>query len=118
MDLEKTHGRVKIEDLWQSLRMNAVVDKLLNRIKNMYVNSLTCIKVKQSESECFRTASAVRQDCMMLPWLFNVHMNAVMNKVKMRMGVIFLEGGEGGDYLTSCMQTTWFCGASRMKPWR
>ena len=31
-----------------------VVGKQLNGIKNMYVNNLACIRVKQGESECFK----------------------------------------------------------------
>ena len=61
-------------------------------------------------SERFRIDSGVRQGCIMSPWLFNVHINAVM-KVKMgmrRRNARFLEKGrEKGDYLASCMQMTW-----------
>ena len=41
----------------------------------------------------------------MSSWLFNVYMDAVMKEVKMGMG----RRGENGNYLTSCMQMTWFC---------
>ena len=41
----------------------------------MYVNSLTCVRVKGGESECFRIDSGVRQGCIMCPWLFNVYMD-------------------------------------------
>ena len=34
--------------------------KLLNGIKNMYVNSLACVRVNRGESECFRINSGVR----------------------------------------------------------
>ena len=35
-------------------------DKLLNGINSMYVNSLTCVRVKRGESEGFRIDSSVR----------------------------------------------------------
>ena len=43
IDLEKTYNR---EALWQVLRMYDVWGKLLGGIKNMYVDSLACVKVK------------------------------------------------------------------------
>ena len=42
------------------LRIYDVKGKLLNRIKSMYVNSVGCIEVKWSESECFRVDIGVR----------------------------------------------------------
>ena len=58
----------------------------------MYVNSLTCLRVKESESECLKVYSIVRQGCIM-SLLFNVYMDVVMRKLKMemrRMGVRFM----------------------------
>ena len=66
--------------------MYDVGSKLLNSIKSMYLNSLTRVRVKGSESECFRNDSSVRQGCIMSPWLFNVYMDAVMKEVKMGRG--------------------------------
>ena len=41
----------------------------------------------------------------------NIYMDGVMKDVKMGMGrreVSFLEDGESGDFLASCIQMTWF----------
>ena len=72
MDLEKAYDRVNRETLSQVLRMYDVGGKLLNSIKSIYVNSLACVRVKVSESECFRINIGVRQGYIMIPWLFNV----------------------------------------------
>ena len=82
--------------------------KLLSRIKRMYVNSLTSVRVKEGASEWFRIDIGVRQGCIMSPWIFNVYMDAVMKVVKMGIG----RRGENGDYLASCMQMIWFCAVS------
>ena len=82
--------------------MYDVGDKLLGGIKSMYVDSLSCYRVKGGESERFRIDSGVRQDCIIPPWLFIVNMVAVMKEVKMSMGkrgVRFMRRGENGDYL-------------------
>ena len=49
------------------LRMYDVGGKLLNGIKSVCVNSLTCVRIKGSESRCFRINSGVRQGCIISP---------------------------------------------------
>ena len=105
MDLEKAW-----EALWQVLRIYDVGDKLLNGIRSMHINSLTCVRVKEGESEYFRINSDVRQGCIISTWSFNVYMDAVM-KMKMGMG----RREESEDCLSSCMQMNWFCVVSRKK---
>ena len=83
MDLEKTYDRVIRETLWLVLRMYDVGGKLLYGIKNVYVSSVACIRVKGCESECFMINSGVRLWCIMSLWLFNVYMDVVMKEVKM-----------------------------------
>ena len=53
--------------------------KLLSGIKSMYFDNSAC--VKGADSEWFRIDSGVRQRCIMSPWLFNVHMDAVTKEV-------------------------------------
>ena len=49
------------------------VGKLLGGINSIYVDSLTCVRVKGVESERFRMDSGVRKDCIMFSWLFNAY---------------------------------------------
>ena len=46
IDLEKAHDRVNRDALWQVFRMYNVGNKLLSGIKNMYVDSSACVRVK------------------------------------------------------------------------
>ena len=80
IDLENVYDRVSREALWQVLRMYEFGGKLLAGIKSMYVDSLACVRVKGDESRRFRIDSGVRQVYIMSPWLFNVHMDAVMKE--------------------------------------
>ena len=59
--------------------------KLLGGIKSIYIDILACVRIK-GEIERFRIGSGVRQGCIMLPWLFNVYIDAVMKEAKMGMG--------------------------------
>ena len=60
MNVEKAYDRVKRESLWQVLRMSDAVGKLMNEIKSMYANSLSCVRVKGRDSECFRIEKGIR----------------------------------------------------------
>ena len=94
IDLEKAYDRVDREALWQMLRIYDVGDKLLSRIKSIYVENLACVRVKGSESEWIRIDGEVRQGYIMSSWLFNVYKDGVMKEVGMgRRGVRFLEDG-------------------------
>ena len=50
MDLEKAYDMVNREALRQMLRMYDVGGKLTNGIKSMYVNSISCLRVKGGDS--------------------------------------------------------------------
>ena len=64
--------------------------------KCTYVDSLTCVKAKVGESECFRSNRDVREGCIMSPWVLNLYIHVVIKEVKMgigRTGMRFLEEG-------------------------
>ena len=86
IDLEKAYDKVNKEALWQVLRVYDVGGNLFSDIKSIYINSLSCVRVKGGDSECFRINSCVKQKCIMSPWLFNLYMDTVIREVKMGMG--------------------------------
>ena len=64
----------------------------MSGIKNMYVDSLSYVKVKGGESEWVRIDSVVKQMCITSLWFLNVYTDAVM-ELKIRRGVRLLEEG-------------------------
>ena len=68
IDLDKPYDSVNREALRLVLIMYDVGGKLLGGIKNMYVDSSACVRVKGGESEQFRIDSGVRQECIMSHW--------------------------------------------------
>ena len=75
-----------------------------------WLNRIRRTRVKWDANECSRINSGVRQGCIMFSWLFNVYM------VSDERGAMWMgRRGESRDCLTSCMQMTWFCVASRRK---
>ena len=112
IDLEKAYDRVNREALWQVLRMYDVGGKLLSGIKSMYVDSVTCVRVKEGETKCFRTESCVRKGCR-VPLAFQCVPLAFSVMKEVRVGE---EGREGrfpgllnvqGFYIKDC--TYLFC---------
>ena len=49
IDLEKVYNRVNRKAVWQVLRIYDVGGKLLSGFKNMYIDSLACIRMKWGE---------------------------------------------------------------------
>ena len=58
----------------------------MSGIKDMYVDSSACVRVKGGDSERFRIDIGVRQGRIIYPCLFNAYMDLVMKEVKMGLG--------------------------------
>ena len=82
MDLEKAYDRVNWEAQWQVLKKYDLGGKLLDGIEDMYVTSLVCVRIKGVKNEYFRNDSWMKHGWIISSWLFKVHMDAVMKKVK------------------------------------
>ncbi len=59
--------------------------RLLKGVKSFYMNSRACVRVGNRVSNSFSVRVALRQGCVMSPWLFNVHMDDVVREVNTRM---------------------------------
>ncbi len=57
---------------------------MLKGVKSFYVNSRTCIRVRNSVSDWFSVRVGLQQGCVMSPWLYNVYMDGVVREVNMR----------------------------------
>ena len=53
------YRKINWELLWQLLRIYGVGGKSLNGIKIMYINSLSCVRVKRGENESLKINSGV-----------------------------------------------------------
>ena len=70
IDLEKVYDRVNRGTLWQVLRMF----DMFEWIKSVCLESSSCVRGKEVESEWFRIDSWVRQGSIMHPWLFMIYL--------------------------------------------
>ncbi len=63
------------EDLWFKLVKNNVQGKILNVIRNMYLNVKACVMTEQQMSETFSCNMGVRQGENLSPLLFAFYVN-------------------------------------------
>ena len=84
MDLEKAYDTIDRQRMWQMLRVDGVLGKLLKAVQCFYVDSRACVRVGNDVSEWFPVYVGLRQGCLMSPWLFNVHMDGVVREVNVR----------------------------------
>ena len=84
LDLEKAYDRVDRGAMWNVLRLYGIGGRLLLGVKNLYVGSKACVRVGNEMSEWFPVRVALRQECLMSLWLFNVYIDGVVREVNAR----------------------------------
>ncbi len=62
--------------------------KLLSVVKSFYEEASACVKLSGETSERFEIGVGLRQGCVMSPWLFNIYMDGVDRKVKVKVGEV------------------------------
>ena len=89
IDLEKAYDRVNRVKLWEALRQAQVEEGLVRAVQSLYMECEARVKVGEKQLEWFNVDQGVRQGCTLLPWLFNVFLDTIVNEAR--------EGFLGGD---------------------
>lgn len=66
------------------LKLNGVGEKLLNAVKAFYENCTAKVRINGKDSDNFMEVAEVKQDCIMLSWLFSIFMDGVKEEWKIR----------------------------------
>ena len=82
IDLEKAYDRVNRVKLWEALRQAQVEEGLLRAVQSLYMECEARVKVGKKQSEWFNVDQGVRQCCTLLPWLFNVFLDAIVKEAR------------------------------------
>ena len=99
LDEEKRYDRVDRDTMWNVLRLYGMDGRLLQGVKSLYVGSKACVRVGNEVSEQFPVRVGLRNGCVMLPWLFNLHIDGVVREVNTRVlgrGLKLVDGNSNG----------------------
>jgi len=81
IDYEKAYDNVNRDKLWEMMD-NKIPNYLLNAIKCIYGNMKGRIKFNDGVSEPVYINKGVRQGCGLLPVLFNIYINKIIQEFK------------------------------------
>ena len=73
MDLENAYDTIDRHGMWQMLRVYGVGGKLLKAVQSFYIDSSSCVRVRNDVSEWFPVNVGLRQDCVMFPWFSSIY---------------------------------------------
>jgi len=81
VDYKKAYNNVNRDKLWEMME-NKIPNCLLNTIKCIYRNTKVRIKFNDGISEPIYINKGVRQGCGLLPVLFNMYINKIIQEFK------------------------------------
>ena len=87
-DLEKAYDSVWREGMWKISDYYGILKLIVELLRSWYAGIISCVRVVGGEGDWFPIRTGLRQGCVLLPSLLNVHMGTMMRKVT--------EGAQGG----------------------
>ena len=64
--------------LWATMRKYNISANLVRTIEQLYDKATSAVQMNGSRGEWFRTTVGVRQECLLLPTLFNIYLERIM----------------------------------------
>ena len=91
--------------LWKILKEMGLSDHLTCLLRNLYADQEATVRTGHETRDWFQIGKGVRQGCILLPCLFNLHAEFIMRNA----GLEEVQPGikiAGGNIITSDMQMT------------
>ena len=82
VDLEKGYDRVLPEELWYCMRKSGIVEKYVRLVQDMYEESETVVRCAVGTTESFKVKAGLHQGSALIPFLFAVIMDRLMDEVR------------------------------------
>lgn len=90
IDFKSAFDCVHWPALWRTLEAEHVPEKVIRLLQAQYDGSISCVRIRNEQSDEFCVRSGVRQGDVISPLLFNTVIDAIMRKVfEARAGVVF-----------------------------
>ena len=64
--------------LWKILKEMGIPDHLTCLLRNLYTGQEATVRTGHGTTDWFQIGKGVRQGCILLPWLFNLHAEYIM----------------------------------------
>ena len=78
IDYPKAFDCVDHNKLWKILKETGIAEHLTCLLRNLYAGQEATVRTRQRTADCFQIGKVVRQACIMLPCLFNLHAEYIM----------------------------------------
>lgn len=83
-DMKAAFDNVERSTLWRELRRKEIKRDLIKKIEKIYERTETVIRTNQGYTDSFRTRKGVRQSCVLSPFLFNLYMVEIEERLESR----------------------------------
>ena len=72
----KAFDHVDHNNLWKILKEMGIPDHLTYRLRNLYANQDTTVRIRHGTTDWFQIGEGVYQDCILSPCLFNFYVES------------------------------------------
>ena len=79
----KAFNCVDHNKLWTTLKETGIPDHLTCLLRNLYAGQEATAKTLNGTTDWFRIEKGVRQSCLLLPCLFNLHIEHIMRNARL-----------------------------------
>ncbi|PIO67667.1 hypothetical protein TELCIR_10574 [Teladorsagia circumcincta] len=80
IDFKKAFDSIHRDSLWKILRIYGIPSRFISIFKILYLNSSCCVRTNNGHTHFFEITTAVRQGCILSPFLFNICLDFVMRR--------------------------------------
>jgi Reverse transcriptase (RNA-dependent DNA polymerase) len=82
IDLEKAYDKIPRNIMWWTLKRKLVLTKYVTLIKDMYTNTVTCVRACDGESDTFPIKIGLHQGSALSPYIFTLVMDEITNDIQ------------------------------------
>jgi len=80
VDFRKAFDSIHRESMWKIAAIYGIPQKYIKTIQNIYLNSSSCVRTENGNSEYFNIVTGARQGCILSPFLFLLVIYFIMTK--------------------------------------
>jgi Reverse transcriptase (RNA-dependent DNA polymerase) len=82
INLEKMYDKIPRNIMWSALKKKHVPTKYVTLIKDMYTNVVTCVRVRDGESDAFSIKIGLHYGSALSPYIFTLAMDEITNDIQ------------------------------------